>query len=270
MRRVRQPRQFGGALHWLVCRMDAQLRQLEQRLARVRERSTLLDVEIAQCRARATTCAASQHRISAVKRTSCRQVVNDEAPRTQHSRSTSEAAPTSAEPVPTSVEPELSPVLAARDSSVESSGSSCASHNARPNQDGVARRCDDAALRVDPSPSGSAAIAHALFLQQQLSGLQDVSGQVANVPTACVETDLSAAAASAAVPATDAASAAGRAGDSSAVEVDWDARAVEALSHGPWKRATDSKRRTYYYNADDKTTVWNLAKELKRRAAAEL
>ena len=51
-----------------------------------------------------------------------------------------------------------------------------------------------------------------------------------------------------------------------AVEViDWEGEAAAALERGEWKSAVDKRGRTYFMNKRERVTVWNLAKELKRR-----
>ena len=105
----------------------------------------------------------------------------------------------------------------------------------------------------------NAAIAHAMFLQNQLATAPAPSAAAA----VAVGTDLSHG------------SETPRHADDEAdntgpvAERDWEREAMQAVDRGEWKQAVDKRGRTYFMNKRERVTVWNLAKELQRRSALQ-
>jgi hypothetical protein len=153
------------------------------------------------------------------------------------------------------------------------------------------KRSDSAAdmCSQTPPPDTAArhsAIQHALFLQQQLvlsttaearsctpppvqsvnasdSPLQVEPAAVGTSPE--IHADVSApsepapSAAPLSFPTTNAI-------DATPPQTNWDVEAQKALASGEWKSAIDPRGRTYFMNKRERVTVWNLAKELRRRS----
>ena len=136
-----------------------------------------------------------------------------------------------------------------------------------PAEDAVGRQVPSVPLPVSEAQR-AAAITHAIFLQSLMVAepTEPLGASVAPLPPV-VAAPRDAVVELPAVPA-DAVADSNRSVANDAIETDWDAMATSAVNSGAWRVAVDKHGRQYFVNRLEKITVWNLAKELRRRASA--